>query len=94
MRTVMLLALALLIGCGSNPTKPPERVEVVIEKLRPLPSWATELYQVPAPANGTVAARLAKEAAALGLVELLLCHRRLLARLDKGETVSSKECAK
>lgn len=92
--TRLLIATAALVlgACRATVPAVPEKVEVVVEKLRPLPSWATEQYQVPVPANGTVGARLANEDAALGLVELLLCHRRLLARLDKGETVDPKVC--
>ena len=90
---LLIATVALALGaCRATVPAVPEKVEVVVEKLRPLPSWATEQYQVPVPANGTVAARLANEDAALGLVELLLCHRRLLARLDKGETVDPKVC--
>lgn len=93
-RLLLAAVFALVLGACRTVPAPPEKVEVVVEKLRPLPTWATEQYQVPVPANGTVGARLANEDAALGLVELLLCHRRLLARLDKGETVDPKVCGR
>lgn len=95
MRTVTLLATVLALpACQSAPKLPqvPEQVTVVVERYKPLPSWATEQLVKPEAASGKVGDRLRNEEARGGVIDVSNCHRRLLARLDKGETVDKKEC--
>lgn len=87
-----LLVLAALSGCKTVPNIP-EVVRVPVETFRPLPSWATDPLPVPQPADGTVEARVRSHDARGAQLELVNCHRRLLARLDKGEAVDKRECA-
>ena len=92
MRTlIMLIALALLSACTSVP-KVPEKVTVVVREYRPLPDWATKPYAKPLPIDGTVGAALESEAARGYLLDVLLCHRRLLTLLDQGQQVDAKAC--
>ena len=92
MRTlIILLALAQLAACQSTP-KVPETVTVVVEKYKPLPDWATKAYAKPQPVDGTVGAMLESDSAKGYLLDVLLCHRRLLSLLDKGEAVDPKSC--
>lgn len=95
MRTVTLAAIVLaLAACQSAPKFPqvPEQVTVVVERYKPLPSWATEQLVKPEAASGKVGDRLRNEEARGGVIDVSNCHRRLLARLDKGEAVDKKEC--
>jgi len=61
MRAVVLILLAALAGCKSAPILPPKVVEVVVEKLVPVPKSLTEPCQQPAKQDSTVkeAVRLA-----------------------------------
>lgn len=96
MRTLTLTAVVIaLAACQSAPTLPqvPEQVPVVVERYKPLPSWATEPLVKPQAASGKVGDRLQNEEARGGVIDVSNCHRRLLARLDKGEVVDSRECA-
>lgn len=45
MRCVQLIALALLAGCATKPIKPPKVVEVVVEKIVPVPAALTKPCQ-------------------------------------------------
>lgn len=45
MRCVQLIALALLAGCATKPIQPPKVVEVVVEKIVPVPDKLTEPCQ-------------------------------------------------
>jgi hypothetical protein len=93
-RLALLTVLLTAVGCASRERLPeiPEQVTVVVEKYRPLPSWATEPLDKPQPADGTVGERVRSEHARGVVIDLANCHRRLLARLDKGEAVSDQEC--
>lgn len=93
MRAALTLALALaaLAGCKTVPDVP-SVVHVPVETFRPLPSWATEALPKPVPVDGTVEARIRSEHARGTVIDLANCHRRLLARIDKGEAVDEKEC--
>lgn len=88
---VIVLACAALAACQTVPNVP-EQVTVVVEKFRPLPSWATEPLAKPVPADGTVGERVRSEHARGVVIDVANCHRRLLARLDKGEAIDRKEC--
>lgn len=98
MRTVTLLATMLLAplltaaSCGNSRPQLPETVEVVVEKYRDLPTWATEPLPLPQPADGTVGERVQSEHDRGEVILLANCHRRLLGKLDKGEPVDEKEC--
>lgn len=91
------IALALLVvplmgaSCQPRPNVP-EQVDVIVEKYRDLPTWATEPLVKPAPIDGTVEARIRSEEARGVIVDLANCHRRLLTKLDNGEAVDEKEC--
>jgi hypothetical protein len=88
-----LILLLALVGCQTCPVpKAPEFVTVPIEKYRPLPAWALQPLPEDAPHANTVAeaTRLASER--LSTIRAENCRKRLLARLDKGEAVSAKEC--
>jgi hypothetical protein len=87
----LFLAAALVTACASVPNVP-EQVIVPVERFKPLPTWATEPLPVPQPIDGTVEARIRSEAARGITIDLANCHRRLLAKLDKGETVDKQEC--
>lgn len=45
MRRISLIALALLAGCATKPIQPPKVVEVVVEKIVPVPAKLTEPCQ-------------------------------------------------
>jgi hypothetical protein len=47
-----------------------------------------------APVDGTVRSLLIANDQRAATLDFANCRSRLLARLDKGETVSSKECSK
>ncbi|GAB3755170.1 hypothetical protein [Lysobacter olei] len=95
MRTLTLTATVMaLAACQTTPKLPqvPEQVTVVVERYKPLPSWATEQLVKPLAASGKVGDRLENEEARGGVIDVANCHRRLLARLDMGEAVDKKEC--
>ena len=89
---ILILLCIAVSGCSSAPIKTPERITVVVEKYKPLPLWATAPIAKPMPADGTVGEALASEFSRGVIIDLLNCHRRLLAKLDKGEPVNPKEC--
>lgn len=95
MRTLifLLVCMTLMTGCleGVKPNIP-EQVIVTVEKYKPLPTWATDQLIVPMPADGTVGARLETNNKRGLTLDIANCHRRLLAKLDRGETVNDKEC--
>jgi len=95
MRTLILLffCLFMVVGCVEG-VKPniPEKVAVTVEKYKPLPVWATKPLQLPLPADSTVGARLESNNKRGLVIDLANCHRKVLAKLDRGETVSEKEC--
>ena len=94
MRFVLLVLICVMItGCFWN-TKDdlPKETIITVEKFKPLPSWATEQYQIPQPTDGTVGARAVSHEERGWLLETLLCHRHLLTLLDKGEKADAKEC--
>lgn len=98
MRTVTLLCtiaitpLLTAASCGNTRPQLPEVVEVVVEKPKPIPTWATDELPKPVAADGTVGARVVSEDARGHVIDLANCHRRLLRKLDKGEQVDPKEC--
>lgn len=94
MRIVMLVVVLALVGCRSAPEVPevPEQVEVVVEKLIPVPSWATDDLPVAQRSNDSVREHLRVEEANTGLLRVANCHRRLLRRLNAGEQVDPEEC--
>jgi hypothetical protein len=99
MRACLALSLVLLAGCGIQQrlvAKPnvPQTVTVTVEKYRPLPDWAKAVLPNLPPIDGTVGAIWHADEARAATLDFANCTRRLLARLDKGETVSSKECSK
>lgn len=94
--TVLLLAALPLFGFTSCERRPevPREVKVVVEKMTPPPSWATDPLAKPEPADGTVGARTRSHEARGAVIDVANCHRRLLARLGRGEHVDPKECNK
>lgn len=94
MRTISLLALSgLLAACNSVPViDVPKQVTVVVEKPIPPPDWATKPYAKPMPRDGTVGAVVESDSAKGALLDVLLCHRRLLDQLGKGKDVDPKSC--
>lgn len=90
--TVLLAPLLTAASCGNTRPRLPEVVEVVVEKPKPIPSWATDELPKPKPADGTVGQRIKSEDARGHVIDLANCHRLLLRRLDKGEQVDPKEC--
>jgi hypothetical protein len=91
-----VIALATLPALGFTSCQPrpnvPEQVEVIVEKYRDLPSWATDQLVVPHAIDGSVGARVQSEKERGVTIDLANCHRRLLAKLDKGEAVDKREC--
>jgi hypothetical protein len=63
MRTVVLILPLALAACSTQPIQPPKVVEVVVEKLVPVPAPLTEPCRRPQKQNNTVAeaVRLANE---------------------------------
>jgi len=61
MRAVALILLAALAGCKSAPILPPKVVEVIVEKIVPVPAKLSEPCQQPVKQGSTVqeAVRLA-----------------------------------
>lgn len=96
MRILMLLVLAVpalgFTTCDRRPNVP-EQVTVVVERYKPLPAWATE--PLPTWTTGPLIEDSLRSDAARGvIVDLANCHRRLLARLDRGEAVDKSECGR
>ncbi|WP_396616795.1 hypothetical protein ACHZ97_04255 [Lysobacter soli] len=93
---IALLAAAVSLSACARDARPavPETVTVVVERYRDLPEWATQPLPKPEAANGTVGARLHNEEARGGVIDLGNCHRDLLSRLDRGESVDPKACAR
>jgi hypothetical protein len=96
MKHVWLIALAILPGGQRFVATPnvPTTVTVVVEKFKPLPEWALAQLPNAAPVDGTVRSLLIANDQRAATLDFANCRSRLLARLDKGETVSSKECSK
>jgi hypothetical protein len=94
MRACVALILLALVGCQRFVSKPnvPQTVTVTVEKWRPLPDWALAPLPNAAPVDGTVGALWHANEARAATVDYANCIFRLLARLDKGETPSVKEC--
>lgn len=61
MRAAALIVLAVLAGCKTAPIQPPKIVEVVVQKIVPVPGQLTEPCQQPVKQGSTVqeAVRLA-----------------------------------
>lgn len=93
MRTLTLALCLLLSACATVPNIP-EQITVVVEKFKPLPAWATDELPKPVAADGTVGARVRSEDARGHVIDLANCHRRLLRRLDAGQAVDRRECAR
>jgi hypothetical protein len=89
---LVLLAVVGLTGCATAPNVP-KQVIVTVEKFKPLPAWATDPLAKPEATDGSVGARVRSEAERGITIDLANCHRRLLKKLDAGETVDPKECA-
>jgi hypothetical protein len=96
MRIVLALILLALVGCQRFVAKPnvPQTVTVVVEKFKPLPLWATAQLPNSPPVDGTVGALWHTNEQRAATIDYENCKNRLLARIDKGETVSTKECSK
>lgn len=92
----VLFLLPLLVGWTACERRPnvPQTVTVVVEKFKPLPEWATAQVPNVPPANGSVEALKDANNARAGTIDYVNCRSRLLARIDKGEQVSPKECRK
>jgi hypothetical protein len=92
---VLMLIVALAAGCASSPTKLPTlpaTVEKVVEVPKPLPPWATRPLPVPAPANGSVEARIKSNDARGKVIELANCHRALAEKISRGESADPATC--
>jgi hypothetical protein len=81
----------LLTGCASTPIVP-ETVTVVVEKMIPVPEWATKPIVKPLPSDGTVGATLVSDYAKGTVIDLMNCHRALLRKLGAGLPADPKEC--
>lgn len=83
---------------GSSTYKPGTKAEgtttVVVTEQAKLPAWAIEAHQKPTRRNDSVEAHLKNEDALDRLVDVLLCHRRLLWKLQNGDAINQKECKK
>lgn len=90
--TLLLTPLITAASCGNTRPQLPETVEVVVEKYRDLPSWATDPLPIPHPADGTVGERVRSENDRGEVLLLANCHRALLRKIEKGEQVDPKEC--
>lgn len=98
-RVVLILAALMLAGCaGKTVVKPsipmPTTTTVTVTEWRDVPSWATEPVAVEPRRNDSVVEHLRHEHALEQAVKLMNCHRRLLRRLNQGETPDRKECEK
>lgn len=101
-KSVLSLAVLMLAACSRYPArtviKPdtplPQTVAVTVTEWRPVPTWAIEPVQVPPRQNDTVGEHLRHEHALEQATKLMNCHRRLLRRLNAGETPERKECEK
>lgn len=91
MRAVTLLLALLLPACASAP-KVPEVVEVIVEKDRELPDWATRPLPRPERGGPTVRHALENEAARGDVIDLANCHRALLRKLSAGQVVEEGDC--
>ena len=89
---VLIVLCIAVSGCKSLP-KPPEKVYITVEKFKPLPLWATQPIAKPYASDGSVGAVLGSEFDRGTVIDLMNCHRLLLAKLDAGEPVDPKACA-
>lgn len=99
MRQLALIPLAAaLAACSARKTvvKPsvamPTTTTVTVTEWRDVPGWATEPVMVAPRRNDSVVEHLRHEHALEQAVKLMNCHRRLLRRLNAGETPERKEC--
>ena len=97
MRLILFAAL-LLSACGSKVERemtklqPPVVVTKTVEVYRALPDWATQQVPNKPPADGTVVALKDANNARAGTLDWVNCRSRLLAKWDKGESVSIEDC--
>jgi hypothetical protein len=90
---LVVLSFGALPGCASAPVMP-QTVTVVVEKFKPMPTWATATQAKPMLADGTVASHLRREDALDASFDYNACLRRLLASLDADKPVSASVCDK
>jgi len=90
---IPLALMVLLCGClGAVRGKAPDVVTVTVEKILPLPAWATARLEKPMPVDGTVGARSRSHDQRGNVIDYANCRSSLLERLGKGEKVSQDEC--
>jgi hypothetical protein len=89
---VCLLAATLLTACASGPPPIPKTVTVVVERYKPLPTWATKQVAKPMPATDMVGDRLTDENARGAVIDFCNCITGLLAKLDAGQPVKLDDC--
>jgi len=94
MRLLIFIALLPALGFTACERRPnvPEQVTVVVERYKPLPTWATDPLPVQARAGDAVESYIRSEKALGTVADLANCHRRLLVKLDRGEAVDKREC--
>lgn len=88
----VLTPLLTAATCGDTKVDMPDVVRVSVPVREPAPSWATDPLPKPEPVDGSVGARAQSEHDRGLIIDLANCHRRLLKRIDAGETVDRKEC--
>lgn len=97
MRYSIALICCLLLGActGNVRTQLPETVTVTVEKYRDLPPWAknVKLPNDP-PADSRLGSILKANDTRAGTIDYANCLFRLLDALDRGESVSIKDCKK
>src|SRR5688500_16263041 len=99
MRLILFAAL-LMTACGSKieremtKLQPPVVVTKTVEVYRALPDWATQQVPNKPPADGTVGGLKDANNARAHTLDWVNCRSRLLAKWDKGEPVSIKDCGK
>lgn len=101
MKAAFLLPLILALTACPGPVEralvklqPPVVVTKVVEKYKPLPTWATEQLPNTPPANSTIEALKDANNRRADTVDFANCRSRLLIQLDKGEKVTGKECSR
>jgi hypothetical protein len=90
-RILWLMPILLLTACASAPTIP-KTVTVVVERYKPLPTWATKQTIKPMPASDAMGDRLEDENARGAMIDFDNCIRRLLTKLDAGQPVKPDDC--
>lgn len=95
---MLIVPLLVLVGCSTQRelarVQPPQVVTKVIEVRVKLPTWATQEVPKATPATGKVGDLRESHSARGEALDYVNCRSLLLRKIEAGEKVSIKDCAK